>query len=326
MSSDTPNTLTSKVLVLEPSPAHREAIGAFCQLNQLQAHKVLAENILSVLASNIDLGAIFLPEKMGEDAHAGRTLGQRIHALRPELPLFLRTESQASADEMPAGERACFAALYTLETLHTLVPAVQQSIFTLAYPGALVRGIAEIARNAFASQFKGMRLEIDPPYIVRDRLIFGEVFSLIPIESDWCRGFMTLQTEEAALERLVRTDRTYLAAADADDFRGLNGLLGELTNLIWGAFKNRYEQQQALQAARSQVPIVINHLHRYISFGSTDPQLCLRCTLHAPDDAAFAPVVVYLRFVFSLNWSPDAFRENDLTAESLVACGDLELF
>lgn len=326
MTNDTSFAPVSKVLVLETSTQQREAIGAFCLLNRLQGHKVLPENIMSVLASNIDLGAIFLPEKMGDEPHAGRILGRRIHALRPELPLFLRTEHVLTLDELGPDDRACFAALYTSETLHTLQPIVEQAIFTLVYPTALVRGIAEITRSAFASQFKGMQLAIDPPYVVRDRLIFGEVFSLIPLESDWCRGFMTVQAEEAALERLVRSNRTYLDASEADDFRGLNGVLGELTNLIWGGFKNRYEQHDTAPAARPQVPIVINHLQRYISFGSTDPQLCFRCTLTAPDDSGFLPVVIYQRFVFSLNWSPEDFRENDLAVESLVDSGELELF
>jgi hypothetical protein len=326
MSPDNHSALISKVLVLETDPVQREALGRFCLENRLQGHKVLAENMLAVLASNIDLGAIFLPEKLGPDLHAGRELGKQIHALRPELPLFLRTEKECTREDLPEDVRSCFAALYTSSGLHALHAVVQQSIFSLVYPAALVRGILEITRASLESQFRGMHVELDAPYVVRDRLIFGEVFSLIPIDSQWCRGFMTLQTEEAALDRLVRSNRTYLAASDADDFRGLNGILSELTNLVWGAFKNRFEQQAPATAVRSQVPIVINHPHRYISFGSTDPQLCFRCRLSAPDDAGFVPVVIYQRFIFSLYWSPDEFRENDLAAESLVASGDLELF
>ncbi|MES2188038.1 MAG: chemotaxis protein CheX [Pseudomonadota bacterium] len=326
MPSDNTSALISKVLVLEPDPAQREALGRFCLRNHLQGHKVLAENMLAVLASNIDLGAIFLPEKLGQDVHAGWKLGRQIHTLRPELPLFLRTENECRPDDLPEEFRSCFAALYTASGLPTLDTAVRQSIFSLVYPAALVRGISEITRASLESQFKGMHVELDAPYVVRDRLIFGEVFSLIPIDSQWCRGFMTLQTEEAALDRLVRSNRTYLAASEADDFRGLNGILSELTNLVWGAFKNRFEQHAPATAVKSQVPIVINHPHRYISFGSTDPQLCFRCRLSAPDDAGFAPVVIYQRFIFSLYWSPDEFRENDLAAASLVASGDLELF
>ncbi len=324
-SVDTP-ALLSKVLVLEPDRTQREALGQFCLQHHLQGHKVRAENMLAVLASNIDLGAIFLPEMLGDDPHGGLALGQRIHELRPELPLFLRTESARPLADLPADAQACFTATYSAGRLDDLQAAVQQSIFSLVYPAALVRGISEITRASLESQFKGMQVELDAPYVVRDRLIFGEVYSLIPIESQWCRGFMTLQTEEAALQRLVRANLTYLSASEADDFRGLNGILSELTNMVWGAFKNRFEQHDAVATIKSQVPIVINHLHRYISFGSTDPQLCFRCRLSVPGDAGFEPVVIYQRFVFSLYWSPEEFRENDLAAESLVASGDLELF
>ncbi|MEH3087470.1 MAG: chemotaxis protein CheX [Xylophilus ampelinus] len=326
MTLEIPDPPRSKVLVLEPERAHRDAIGAFCRAHHLQGHKVRPENILSVLESNIDLGAIFLPEKLGEDPRAGHALGRRIHALRPELPLFLRTEEAATLDALPQDLRPCFAGAYRSDAIGVLDGPVRQLIFSLAYPPALVRGVAEITRTAFESQFKGLEIGIDPPYIVRDRLIFGEVFSLIPIESDWCRGYLTMQAEEAALERLVRADRTFLAADAAGDFRGLNGILSELTNLVWGGFKNRFGHAGPLAAAQSQVPIVVNHLHRYISFGSADPQLCLRCTLRMPQDPGFAPVVVYQRFVFSLGWTPEAFHENDCAAASLVASGDLELF
>lgn len=326
MSMDNNPALTSKVLVLEPDRIQREALGRFCLANKLQGHKVRPENMLAVLSSNIDLGAIFLSERLGDDPRGGLDLGRQIHALRPELPLFLRTEEARPLAEEPEEVRACFAAFYTTASLDALEPLVQQSIFSLVYPAALVRGISEITRASLESQFRGLHIELDAPYIVRDRLIFGEVFSLIPIDSQWCRGFMTIQTEEAALERLVRTNRTYLDASEADDFRGLNGVLSELTNLVWGAFKNRFEQEAAQGAVKSQVPIVINHPHRYISFGSTDPQLCFRCRLTVPEDPSFQPVVIYQRFIFSLYWSPEQFRENDLTAESLVASGDLELF
>jgi hypothetical protein len=42
----------------------------------------------------------------------------------------------------------------------------------------------------------------EAPTIVRDRLIYGEVYSLIPLEAAWCRGYMMLQIEERSLRRL----------------------------------------------------------------------------------------------------------------------------
>ncbi|MGE6057354.1 hypothetical protein ACQJ2V_28405, partial [Klebsiella variicola subsp. variicola] len=77
------------------------------------------------------------------------------------------------------------------------------SIFSQQYPNALVRGIAEISRMVLESQFPGMQVEIEQPYLVRDRIIFGEVFTLIPLESSWCRGYMMLQAEQKTLQALA---------------------------------------------------------------------------------------------------------------------------
>jgi hypothetical protein len=37
-------------------------------------------------------------------------------------------------------------------------------------------------------------------------------------------------------------------------------------------------------------------------------------------------MVIYQRFAFNLSWSPEDFRENDVSVDNLVAVGDLELF
>ncbi len=65
------------------------------------------------------------------------------------------------------------------------------------------------------------------------------------------------------------------------DFRAVNSLLGEVTNLIWGSFKNRYIGDASTSAVGTiQVPLVVNQQHRYISFGTDNPQLCFRLQAH----------------------------------------------
>ncbi len=319
-------TLVSKVLVLDSSSECRKQIRAFCETRNLQALKVLEENLLSVLRSNVDLGGIMIAEELGGKPQDGIQLGQQIHALRPELPLFLRRESVEGTDDLSEAQKATFAGVYTIDRIDTLQPVIESTIFSLVYPPQLVRGIAEMTQSSLQSQFKGLEVQIDTPYIVRDRLIFGEIFTLIPIESDWCRGYMTLQAEEAPLLSLVKANKTLIAPVEGVDFRHLNGILGEITNLIWGAFKNRYSAFKPVQAHLAQVPIVINHMHRYISFGSENPQLCFKCVLRDAENPTFAPLVIYQRFVFNLNWSPEDFHENDPSLDSLVASGELELF
>jgi len=320
------NDLVSKVLVLDSDPASYEKIKAFCEENNLVGLKVQPDNVMSVLRSNVDLGGILLSENYDGRAQGGIQLAQRINAIRSELPIFMRREGTASLDDLSPMECKCISAAYTLDDMRGLQDSIAEYIFSLSYPNVLVRGIAEITKAALESQFKGLQVDVAAPYIVRDRLIYGEIFTLIPIESSWCRGYMMLQTEEIALLELVKAERTHMSALEGFDFRNLNGVLGEVTNLVWGAFKNRYMSNAARSAHLSQVPIIINHLHRYISFGSDNPQLCFKYTL---DDSAQEParkLDIFQKFVFNLNWAPEDFTENLISVQDLVESGELDLF
>ena len=137
---------------------------------------------------------------------------------------------------------------------------------------------------------------------------------------------MMLQTEEDALMHWVKAGRTFVKPEEAYDFRNLNGLLGEITNLIWGAIKNRYLSSVREDVYLSQVPIIINNLHRYISFGSDNPQLCFKYTVLDANDASFRPLVIQQKFVFNLSWSPEEFSENIASVDELVSSGELEFF
>ena len=317
--------LVSKVLVLDSDPASLEVIKAFCDANHLVGLKVQPDNVMAVLRSNVDLGGILLSENYDGRAQGGIQLANHIHAIRAELPIFLRRENMSTMDDIAAGDRRALSAAYTLGNIDELQPVIGEYIFSLAYPNVLVRGIAEITQAALESQFKGMHVDVAAPYIVRDRLIYGEIFTLIPIESSWCRGYMMLQTEELALLELVKAERTHISAEDGFDFRNLNGVLGEVTNLVWGAFKNRYLSDASRSAHLSQVPIIINHLHRYISFGSENPQLCFKYTVSEPSENG-RRLDLYQKFVFNLNWSPEDFTENLTSVQDLVESGELDLF
>ena len=318
--------LVSKVLVLDSDPACYETIKAFCDTNHLVGLKVQPENVMAVLRSNVDLGGILLSENYNGRRQGGIQMAHHIHAIRSELPIFLRRESRDDLDDIPETERKSISAAYTLNSIEKLESVIGEYIFSLSYPNVLVRGIAEITQAALTSQFKGLTVDVAVPYIVRDRLIYGEIFTLIPIESSWCRGYMMLQTEEIALLELVKADHTHISASEGFDFRNLNGVLGEITNLVWGAFKNRYLSDTAKSAQLSQVPIIINHLHRYISFGSSNPQLCFKYTVSDASTDKGCALTIYQKFVFNLNWSPEDFSENLISVQDLVESGELDLF
>jgi hypothetical protein len=318
--------LVSKVLVLESNREYYDRIKHFCDNNNLVGLKALEDNVMVILKSNVDLGAILLSENYGGDARGGIVLAREIREIRPELPIFLRREKNESMNDLSEKEQKMFCAAYTIDNISSLRAVFDKSIFSLVYPNVLVRGITEITVSALESQFKDIDVGTETPYIVRDRIIYGEIFSLIPLESSWCRGYMMLQTEEENMLYLVKMEKTHIKP-DSANFRHLDNILGEVTNLIWGSFKNRFISDiDKYGQFHTQVPILINHQHKYISFGSEDPQLCFRYTLTDKHDTGKSPLVIYQRFVFNLNWSPGDFKEIQASVEELVESGELELF
>lgn len=318
--------LVSKVLVLDSNESYFDRIKIFCDNNNLVGVRALEENVLAVLKSNVDLGAILLSEDYGGKVHGGVTLARQINRARPELPIFLRREQLSNLDDLPEKDRKVFCHAYTIENIADLRKVIDEYIFSLVYPNVMVRGIKEITQSALEGLFRDANVETEAPYIVRDRIIYGEVFSLIPLESNWCRGYMMLQSGGADVLRVAQGG-AHQAKLTSADFRSINNVLGEATNLIWGAFKNRYfSDEERSGNFKVQVPIIINHQHKYISFGSENPQLCFKYTLADKQDSTKSPAIIYQRFVFNLNWSPEDFKEVQASLEELVDSGELELF
>jgi hypothetical protein len=313
--------LISKVLVLDNSPLHAAAIKTFCDDNRLVGLKVGKDRLMSVLRSNIDLGAILYSESYGETAAESTDIARRIRSIRPELPIMLRRdEISANANDNKELQGLCCTS-YSTDDLAGLSRAIDEFIFSLVYPNALVRGISELTLGTLGSQFSYLTASVATPYIVRDRVIFGEVFSLIPIEGSWCRGYMTLQTEEQPILDILDVHQPRHGGAD---FRTVNSLLGELTNLIWGAFKSRFLVDEERSRSPIQVPLIVNHRHRFISFGTENPQLCFLYTL--TDAASGRSFKLYQRFVFNLSWSPEQFREIAQVPGEVTDAGELEMF
>lgn len=315
--------LVSKILVLDNSSAHTAAIKSFCDEHNLVGLKVRKNRLMSVLRSNIDLGAILYSESYGATPEENAEIAIRIHTVRPELPIIIRREGAPTLDDFSESLRRVFCAAYTISELSGLSRVIDEYIFSLVYPNALVRGILEITEGVLAGQFKYLTASWDTPYIVRDRVIFGEVFSLIPLESAWCRGFMMLQTEEQPILDMLDAHEPGESPAN---FRAVDSLLGEVTNMVWGAFKNRYigDSGGAASINRIQVPLIVNHKHKFISFGTENPQLCFFYRL--TDEKTGRVIKLSQRFVFNLSWSPEEFREIVHDASDLVESGELELF
>jgi hypothetical protein len=326
MSNETP-PIVSKVLVLDGDGRHQDSIRAFCETNGLVALKAQDDNAMSVLRSNVDLGAILIWENYGGVPGRGIKLGAEMHRIRPELPIFLRRENLPTLDDLGEDAQRVFRVAYTTERLDLLLAAIGESLFSRVYPTALVRGITEVTKGAIEGQFTHVSVEHEAPCLVKDRIIYGQLFSLIPLESSWCRGYMMLQSEEQQLLDFLRQDAFGHANVEGKsvDFREINNLLGEATNMVWGAFKNRFISGSPDGTRLTQVPIIVNHQHRYISFGSDDPLLCVKYRLYDRRDATRGHIVVYQWFAFSLAWMPEKFAENQ-TVEDMCESGELELF
>lgn len=322
--------LVSKVLVLDNSSECFSQIKHFCDQNGLIGLKVNSSNILAILSAYVDLGAILLSENYRESLAETIELAQQIYAARPELPIVLRRTSTSSFDDLSEKEQKLFCATYTIDDMSPLRKVIDEYIFSLVYPNALVRGISELTvktlenLGTLENRFSHLKVLTETPYIVRDRIIFGEVCSLIPLESSWCRGYMMLQTEERGMLDVLGYDQL-TGNEDPATFRTVNNILAEVTNLLWGAFKTRFiANDDPGTKYTSEVPLIINHDHKYISFGSENPQLCFKYTLTDENNTHFIPV--YQWFVFNLYWSPEDFKELIVSVDDFVDSGELELF
>ena len=319
------NTLISKVLVLDEAERGDEMLKAFCDetgLVPIRPPKRVVIGVMSILGSNVDLGGILLYEGYGGSGQ-GIALAREIRHARPELPIFLRRRSVASMAGFDADTAALFRCAYTLDDLSVLRGSIEASVFSRIYPTGLVRDISIMTRESLRTLFTRCDVEVETPYLVKDKIIYGEVFTMIAIESAWCRGYMMLQAAEGQALSLLEPAPE---AGGRRTFRELNSVLGEATNLIWGGFKNKYVSPSGIvNAVQTQVPIVINHQRRYISFGSEDPQLCFKYVLKDRTRPDAPGVPIYQRFVFNLNWAPESFAENP-SVESFVESGELELF
>ena len=310
----------SKVLILDESPERLQSLKHFCDKNGLVGLKVRRSALLDVLRTNIDLGAVLLAESYGGSAQETAHIAIEIHTTRPEVPLIVCRDERATLEDLSEEMQRAACAAYVAGDMEALYRIIQERIFCLTYPNALLRGIAEILRAVFAGQFPGATVLVDSPYIVHDRIIMGELLSLMELESNWCRGYLMLQAEEESL--LALAGRSTEKAA-AWRFRALNDLLAETTNLIWGAFKSRFLGSPGA-ASGLRVPMIVNHKHRYISFGTQNPQLCFRANL--TNTTTWTGTKIHARFIFNLNWTPEEFQEVPRKLAGLVESGELELF
>ncbi len=196
--------IRSQVLVYDSDKGALRQLRDFCASNHLVGYKVASRSLLGVLKSNIHLGAVLLSEPSPSNGVDTFEIARALHRQRAELPIFLRREQTGSLDDLPDRVQGVFAGAYQLSNLGKLREMVDSYVFSTRYPGELVRGIRDLTIEALNGVFRGLEVECDIPYIVKDKLIYGELFSLMPLESSWCRGYMMFQTDERSMLEIIR--------------------------------------------------------------------------------------------------------------------------
>lgn len=315
-----------KVIVAAQGSERLAELKIFFAENKLLGYRATRKNILTVLSTNIDLGGVFIPE-IDDKGGSCTSLAIAINQVRPDLPIFLGLEHGRKLEDMSANIQKAVVGTYTHGDTIRMKELVETYIFSRHYPNEFITGIKEITSDILKTSFKDMHIIVDHPYIVKDKVIYGELFSLIPIETNWCRGYMMLQLEEGKIMEAIAANRALLNPPEPN-FRHVNAILGELSNMIWGGLKNRYGGKnnfESVGGVRVEIPIVVNHARKYISFGSDDPQLCFKFTL-LDNTGNISPITIYQKFIFSLDWTPEKFAESNQNVNELVKGGELELF
>jgi len=307
------NTVVSYILFHDENTSANNRIQAFCQDNRLIQLRESSSDLLDVLSRNINLGAIFLAEDSQYEQGNGLELARLIHQSRPEVPIFLRTAGIKGKADLPCELQHCIAGVYHLDRLSDLEVLIDKHIFSDDYPNHLVNAIQTLSTEVIESQLQGMSVEVDSPKLVNDRLIHGDLHSIISLESNWCKGHMMVEVNQDELGQLIRFDKTFLGSSDSSDFRDINAWLGEMTNLIWGVLKSKVLSQASAGQPISdvQLPIITNHRERYITFGTTRPHLCIKYTFR--DNSGVLPdTTLFQRFIFSVTWLPNFAIEQQI--------------
>lgn len=310
--------LTTKVLLYERNNQVMKSLKSFIKKNNLHGFRTnRKENIISILESNIDLGCVIICE-IDENYLA---IAKEIKETRKELPLFIRRKKENIDCEIEDEYKTYIDGEFCIEGIDVLQSLIDKFLFNRYYPSEMVSDIIDTTINSLNNFFKGCTIDCETPYLVKDRIIYGEIFTLISIESSWCRGYMMFETSDEVLDSLIRIKN--IATEPGVD--AVSSVLGEITNLSWGAFKNKYLASSKIDdsGVKVQVPIFINHMKKYISFGSNEPHLCFKYKL---SNGISKSVVLYQKLIFSLKWDPEEYKENGKELNKILEPGSFELF
>ena len=234
------------------------------------------ERLYEILNANIELGAIFISQTDESSRNQNYSLLRGLHFQRAELPIFYRMGTSEEVEKLPQELKSLCGFVYSKDEMSRLDNAISKHIFSPFYPLSLIQHFQKITCEAITGLITQVDVDISVPYLVHDKIIYGQICSLIRLESDWCNGYMMLQAPEQDLIGSVTAGRTPLQPASIT-FRSAHDVLGELTNLIWGQIKANIldAHDQGKKGLVAELPLILNENRNYITFFNTDHKLCV---------------------------------------------------
>ncbi len=318
------SAIEARVLVLDHRDRERERLKGVLEKHQLQG--IVAdsdEQLFDLLSSNIELSAVFLSQDDRTKGSAAFSTLRNLHYQRAELPIFFRVSDDHATPGLNSEVTDLCAFTYTHNELSRLDAAIPRFIFSTFYPLTLIREFQSITMEAFSGLIGKVQVQPETPYLIRDRIIYGQICSLIRLSSDWCNGYMMLQAPETELLQTVTSGRTPLLNSQIS-FRSGHDVLGELTNLIWGQLKATIldAHDQGRRGLVAELPLIINENRKYLTFGATEPALCLSYKIIEQETQELL-LEVHQKFLFTMTWRPEVYLENPAAIEHLLARGDV---
>ncbi len=315
--------LISKILVDANADNLPIFLRDYFRKKNLQGVTAKDNRLIELLDVSTDLGGVFMSLNTHSSDLSGISLVKKIHSEHPELPIFLYLDDEKNKDvDLVQSLLDLKCTLFTDNDTDSLDRAIEENIFCTFYPVPMIKEFQAISNKSFLSINDDLDVSMETPFIVKSRVIYGELFSLMAIESDWYNGFMMIQSTYEELGRVLskRKEKNCELAC--------NDLLNELTNLIYGGMKSSFSNNASgnIDGARKiQIPTIINHQKKYISFGGNQPQLCFKFLIKSKS-GVFEPFSIYHKLVFNVSWEPRHFDEASFSADDLVDSGELELF
>ena len=142
---------------------------------------------------------------------------------------------------------------------------IRRYIFS-RYPTTVIKDIIEQTTGVIRETLSRVDVQCDSPFLISDKIVDGEVMSLMRIESEWCRGYMMLESEEACIASLINGERLNAPGnlGELSDYQRIHSTMSELTNPVWGKLKVCFMTYAAKNLTyRSEVPCVINYKRNF---------------------------------------------------------------